>query len=157
MKRPFLILALLTIATPTIADDVRPFLRGTWQHIKEAHGGRRTVVHFWGITCAPCMSELPRWGQLQRQHPKAALVFVAADPVPVDESRIASATVKSGISAGENWIFTDLFAERLRYEVNPAWAGELPYTVMIDVDGQMSCISGVTNLSDIRTWMDGAK
>ena len=27
-----------------------------------AHAGQPTVIHFWGLTCGPCLVELPQWG-----------------------------------------------------------------------------------------------
>ncbi len=77
-------------------------------------------------------------GQLQRERPNAGIVFVAADPVPIEKPQIAAAVAKARIGAAENWMFAHAFGDRLRYEVNPAWAGELPYIVMIDREGKAS-------------------
>ena len=46
--------------------------------------------------------------------------------------------------------FTDRFYERLRYEIDPAWAGELPRTVMIDADGKTTVLPGVADLAQVR-------
>ncbi len=36
---------------------------------------------------------------------------------------------RTGLDKTESWSFADRFNERLRYEIDPAWAGELPHTV----------------------------
>ena len=153
MKALAFMLALLGGA-PSLTGDVKPFVRGSWQQLRGAHAGQPLVVHFWGVTCAPCMVELPNWGQLQRERPNARIVFVAADPVPVERPQIEAAISKARIGSGENWMFADVFGERLRYEVNPTWAGELPYTAIIGRDGKASFVSGVTDLRTIRAWLD---
>ncbi len=155
MKGRTLAVALVLVAAPALAGDLMPFVRGSWQQVRKAHEGQPVIVHFWGVTCAPCMAELPEWGQLQRERPTAGLVFVAADPVPIEKPQIAAAVARARIGASENWIFADTFGDRLRYEVNPTWAGELPYTVMIGRDGKASFVSGATGLATIRAWLDG--
>jgi hypothetical protein len=40
-----------------------------------------------------------------------------------------------GIAAAENWTFNDDFVERLRYEIDPRWRGEIPRTLLITRDG----------------------
>ena len=32
------------------------------------------------------------------------------------------------LAGAENWMFTDDFVERLRYEIDPQWHGEIPRT-----------------------------
>ena len=146
-------LALLLAATPAFAVELKPFVRGSWQQLRKAHEGQPVIVHFWGVTCAPCMEDLPKWGALQRERPRAALIFVASDPVPIEAPQILAAITKTGIGASENWMFADAFGDRLRYEVNPTWGGEMPYTVLIGRDGEMTPISGVTDLKAIRKWL----
>ena len=45
-------------------------------------------------------------------------------------------------------------ASPLRYEIDPAWAGELPRTVMIDGDGKTTVLPGVADLARVRAWLD---
>ena len=114
--------AVLGVGAATSASDLRPFVRGSWKLIRQGHQGQPLVVHFWGVTCAPCMSELPKWGQLHTQRPKANIVFVAADPIPIEQPNIDAAIARTGIGTAENWMFADAFLERLRFEVNPRTA-----------------------------------
>ncbi|MEQ1908351.1 MAG: TlpA family protein disulfide reductase [Vicinamibacterales bacterium] len=146
--------ALLGVVAVPSGNDLRPFVRGSWKQIRQAHHDQPLVVHFWGVTCAPCMTELPKWGQLHTQRPKANIVFVAADPIPIDPPNIEAAITRTGIGTAENWMFSDSFLERLRFEVNPAWGGELPYTVLIGADGTMTATAGVTEASAISAWLD---
>ncbi len=156
MRLSLVLGALLGLALPFAAEaaDPQPFERGSWAKLREAHAGQPTVIHFWGLTCAPCLVEMPHWGALKAQRPDLRLVLIAADPVPQDPERLTAALAKAGVGAAENWSFTDRFYERLRYEIDPAWAGELPRTVMIDRDGKAEVLAGVADLSIVKAWLD---
>ena len=153
MKRVFLAIALL-VAAPTLGNGLRPFVRGSWQKLRSSHRGQPLIVHFWGVSCAPCMADLPDWADLRKAPGDAAIVFVAADPEPVAQAAILDALTRSGLGAADCWMFADSFAERLRYEVNPGWGGELPYTVLITREGRVSTISGVAGPEKIRDWLN---
>ena len=138
---------------PGQAVKLQPFGRGAWQALRQAHAGQPTVVHFWGLTCGPCLAELPAWGKLARERPDANLVTIAADPAPSKPASLLGALSQAGLSATENWMF-DGFSQRLRYEVDPAWQGELPMTVLIDANGAMQATVGLADLAEVRNWLD---
>ncbi|MBI2736379.1 MAG: TlpA family protein disulfide reductase [Rhodospirillales bacterium] len=156
MRLLLLLAALFGVVSFSSAEaaDPQSFERGSWAKLREAHAGRPTVIHFWGLTCAPCLVELPHWGELQAKRPDLRLVLIAADPVPQDPERVAATLAKARLDKTESWWFTDRFYERLRYEIDPAWAGELPRTVMIDRDGKATVLPGVADLAQVRRWLD---
>jgi len=152
--RRVLAILLVLIALPAAAEGPQPFARGSWQALRQAHAGRPTVVHFWGLTCGPCMVELPRWGALRHERPDLDLVLVAADPVPEDPAWATEALAKAGLTGAESWSFADRFADRLLYEIDPQWRGELPRTLLIDRAGRVTTMSGVADLDRVRAWLD---
>ena len=137
------------------AADPLPFERGSWAKLKAAHVGQPTVVHFWGLTCGPCLVELPHWGKLLAERPDLTLVLLAADPLPQDADQVAATLGRAHLGRAESWSFTDRFYERLRYEIDPTWAGELPRTVMISRDGKSTVLPGVADLTQVGAWLDG--
>lgn len=158
MIRSFLLaLTLVLVSAGAQSADLQSFGRGSWSKLRAAHDGQPTVVHFWGLTCAPCLVEMPEWGKLQAERPDMRLVMVAADPVPQDPARVNDMLARADLAKAENWAFTDRFNERLRYEIDPAWAGELPRTLLIDRDGQETVLTGVADLAEVRTWLDAQK
>lgn len=136
------------------AGEPIPFGRGSWAKLRSAHAGQPTVVHFWGLTCSPCLIELPQWGKLQAERRDLRLVLLAADPLPQEPARISATLAKAGLGGSESWSFNDRFYERLRYEIDPAWGGELPRTVLIAADGTTTVLPGVADLAQVRTWLD---
>jgi len=156
MRLSLLLAALLSVVPYWSAEaaDPQSFERGSWAKLREAHAGQPTVIHFWGLTCGPCLVELPHWGALQAARPDLRLVLIAADPSPQDPERLAATLAKAGLDKAESWSFTDRFYERLRYEIDPAWAGELPRTMMIDRNGKATVLPGVADLAQVRQWLD---
>ena len=156
MRVSILLALLLSLASFGAAEaaDPLPFERGSWTKLRAAHAGQPTVIHFWGLTCGPCLVELPHWTALQAERPDLKLVLVAADPLPQDPERLAATLTRAGLDAAESWSFTDRFYERLRYEIDPAWAGELPRTVMIGRDGKTQVLPGVADLATVKAWLD---
>ena len=154
MRFVLLLSALLGIAFSVEAAEPQPFERGSWAKLRETHAGQPTVIHLWGLTCAPCLTELPQWAALQAARHDLRLVLIAADPVPQDPDRVNATLARAGLGGAESWSFTDRFYERLRYEIDPAWAGELPRTVMIGRDGTVEVLAGVADLSIVKAWLD---
>lgn len=149
-----LLFTLLLGSSSAQAAEPLPFERGSWAKLRASHTGQPIVVHLWGLTCAPCLTELPEWAKLQAARPDLKLVLVAADSVPQDPERVSATLARAGLASSESWTFTDRFYERLRHEIDPSWAGELPRTVMIDRDGRAQALPGVADLSTVRAWLD---
>jgi len=131
------------------------FVRGSWKEIRTAHAGVPAVVHFWGVTCGPCRVEMPNWGKLVRERGDLRLVLINADLVPNAPSAVSAMLNQAGLAKAENWIFGEDFVERLRFEIDPQWRGEIPLTLLVARDGSITRIEGVANLDEVRAWLDG--
>ncbi|MBN8967588.1 MAG: TlpA family protein disulfide reductase [Rhizobiales bacterium] len=153
MKRAWLVagflLALLSMAPA--ANALKPFERGSWQTILKAHNGRPTIVHFWGVTCGPCKVELPLLGAFMKKHPGVDMVTISADLVPNLPAAAQAMLDKSGLGPAENWIFGG-FAERLRFEIDPNWQGDIPRTLLVAGDGSITTLEGTADIADLEKW-----
>jgi thiol-disulfide isomerase/thioredoxin len=150
-----LLLASLPAALASEGSKLIAFERGSWQRLLHSHAGRPTLVHFWGVTCGPCKVELPELGQFMKQHPDVDVVTIDADLVPNSDAAALSMLQDAGLSSAENWTFSDGFAERLRYEIDPAWQGDIPRTMLITGNGKITTIEGSTEPSALQKWSDG--
>ncbi|MBS0549440.1 MAG: TlpA family protein disulfide reductase [Proteobacteria bacterium] len=159
MRRAFVavLMAALMLAAPAYAGTPQSFERGSWAKLRAAHAGKPTVIHFWGLTCGPCLVEMPKWGKLLAERPDIDLVLIAADPVPQSPDEVAATVARNRLERAESWSFTDRFFEKLRYEIDPRWAGELPRTLLIDAAGNIVAMNGVADLAKVRTWLDQQK
>lgn len=159
MKRLTFVLVLvaagLLAAAPAFEQSrLKSFERGSWRRILRAHAGRPTLVHFWGVTCGPCKVELPELGEFMKEHRSVDIVTIDADLVPNSDAAALSMLQGAGLSSAENWMFSDGFAERLRYEVDPAWQGDIPRTILISSKGDMATIEGSAEPSILQKWSD---
>jgi thiol-disulfide isomerase/thioredoxin len=149
----FLIASLVAAPAAETPSELKPFVRGSWQHVLRSHAGRPTLVHFWGVTCGPCKVELPLLGQFMKDHSELAVVTISADLVPNLPGAARAMLEKAGLGSAENWIFNEGFVERLRFEIDPAWQGEIPRTLLIARDGTVTTIEGSAEISDLEKWL----
>jgi thiol-disulfide isomerase/thioredoxin len=158
MKRQFLAAILVFAFVPSVPaseeTQLKPFERGSWQQLLRSHRGHPTLVQFWGVTCGPCKVELPLLGEFMKGHPAIDVVTVSADLVPDLPGATRSMLQKSGLSAAENWIFSDGFAERLRFEIDPTWQGDIPRTMLISREGALTTIEGSAEIAELEKWSD---
>lgn len=151
------VLAILSVLMPmhSQADTgMQEFRRGSWQGILKAHAGRPTMVHFWGITCGPCKVELPLLGAFLKEEPHLDVVMISADLVPSMRDATWVMLKNAGLDNAENWIFSDGFVERLRFEIDPAWQGDIPRTVLISRDGAVTTVEGTIDIADLKKWLE---
>jgi thiol-disulfide isomerase/thioredoxin len=158
MKR-LLLAAMLLLASAALVpasqeSPLRPFERGSWKEVLRSHAGHPTLVHFWGVTCGPCKVELPELGEFMKHHPAIDVVTISADLVPNLGPATRSMLRDAGLSSAENWIFSDGFAERLRFEIDPTWQGDIPRTMLISRDGEITTIEGSAEVADLEKWSE---
>jgi thiol-disulfide isomerase/thioredoxin len=129
------------LAANADAGETKPFGRGTWNEILKAHRGHDLAVHFWSLGCAPCLAEMPRWAEFRKTLPHMRLVLVSIDSIAMKE-RLERVLARHGLDAVESWAFADSFADRLLFEVDPEWRGELPMTRLVDRNGGAVSVIG---------------
>ncbi|HET7885101.1 MAG TPA: TlpA disulfide reductase family protein [Bradyrhizobium sp.] len=158
--KTLIIAAMLVLASTAVSPASEPaklksFDRGSWQQLLHAHAGRPTLVHFWGVTCGPCKVELPELGAFMKQNPAVDVVTIDADLVPNSDAAAFSMLQGAGLASAENWMFSDGFAERIRYEIDPAWQGDIPRTILISRKGETAIIEGSAELEVLQKWSEG--
>jgi len=132
-----LVVALLGApSAPRAAPALRSFGEDGWSELLRGHAGRPFVVHFWALSCAPGLVDLPRWRERARQLGPGAVVMVQAD---VALSAVVLARLRSAgldTEAVEQWTAGVEFDERIRDAIDRRWSGELPFTVAVDREGR---------------------
>lgn len=150
----FLVALLLSAPAAEAPPQLKPFGRGSWQDVLRLHAGRPTIAHFWGVTCGPCKVELPLLGAFMRDHPAIDVVTISADLVPDLPDATRSMLEKAGLGAADNWVFSDSYVERLRFEIDPDWQGDIPRTMLISRSGTITTIEGSAEMTDLERWSD---
>ena len=146
---------LVLLVAFTAAADAAPervFERDSYAHIRASHAGQPLVVHLWGMTCGPCLVELPQWGALRRKRPELPLVLIQVDPSS-PEAR-AKRLAAAGLAGAESWSANTEFDEFLRASIDPTWPGDMPRTLLISPGGQVKTIPGTAQMSEVERWLE---
>lgn len=136
--------------------EFKPYKRGSFAELRKAHAGRPLVAHFWSVTCAPCLSELPEWAKIARRDNAFDIVFVNTDR-DSDRARAEKRLEKAGLTQATHYGFADSFEERLYFEADPSWRGELPFTALIGANGGVTTVIGEMDDPSIMKWMEKRK
>jgi thiol-disulfide isomerase/thioredoxin len=134
------------------AKEVKPFVRGSYQQIVSARQGKPFIVNFWSLTCNYCMVELAMLKKLVKKYPKLDLVLVSTD-TPEEEKGISATLAKFSLGKAEAWVFADSYTERLSFEVDKKWQGELPRTYFFSPGSEVTAISGKLEYKEVEQWV----
>ncbi len=144
---------MLCITTAAQAEHPRPFVSGSLQQIVAAHEGTSFILGLWSRSCSHCREELLLLGQLAAQYPQGTIVLVSTDTI--EEAAEVAATLQGyGLGAAESWLFADPYRERLQYEIDSRWYGELPRTYLYAADGTREGYSGPLDMALLQRWLN---
>ena len=151
MRRVILVVLALLLAAPARAGEPQPFVQGSYAALVKEHAGRPLVVHFWSLTCAPCLADLPE-GPKIKQRLGFDLVLVSTDSLERGPA-LAARLKRAGLDDIPSYAFADSFTERLMFEVARDWRGELPRTQLIAADGETTAVLGSVGEKALRDWL----
>lgn len=136
---------------PGAAQAVKPFVRGSIKQIVTAHQGQPFILAFWSLACPPCREELPLLGDFVKRYPGIPLVLISTDS-PQEHAAIDATLRQHSLDRAESWVFADTPVERLRYEVDRKWWGELPRTYFHGAGNEVRSVSGKLDLQHLEQW-----
>jgi len=153
MKRLF-VLALCGAlwSSAAVALEFKPYASGAFAQLVKAHAGRPMMMHFWSVTCPPCIAELPQWAKLIGERKDIDVVFVNIDDEE-DRARAPARLEKNGLTQATHYGFADSFVEKLYFEVDKGWRGELPFTALVAPDGAVTTVTGALDDPQIVAWL----
>ncbi|HEY9147600.1 MAG TPA: hypothetical protein VIQ22_01210 [Gammaproteobacteria bacterium] len=143
-----LLLASLWFA-PLTAAEIRPFISGSYGEIVDARGDSRFLLAFWSIDCPPCYAELEMLGKRMAKRP-FDLILVSTDS-PGAEAEVGRVLANFGLTDAENWIFAAP-DQRLRFEVDRTWYGELPRSYLFGPQGRET-VTGTLEVETLLRWL----
>lgn len=144
---------LLFVPQPALAaQEIKPFVRGSYQQIVAERQGKPFIVNFWSLSCGYCKVELDMLKKLTRKYPKLDLVLVSTD-TPEEENPVSTTLAKYSLDKAEAWVFADSYTDRLRFEVDKKWQGELPRTYFFSSKGEVTAISGKVAQKEVEQWI----
>lgn len=152
MKWILALLLCLSAACASAEQEVKSFVRGSQQAIVAAHQGKPFILALWSLDCTHCRDDLALLGKLQAKYRTLDVVLVATD-TPSQRSEIQTVLKRYVLQRAESWVFADSYVERLRFEIDAQWYGELPRTYFFDAAGGSIAVSGKIERQQIERWI----
>lgn len=146
-------LLLLTLGVGAeVRAEVRPFVSGSLEQIQSERAGKPFILALWSASCTHCPAELKALGQLLKRTPGLEVVLVATD-TPAEAAQLARLAAEYGLGRQPQWVFADEQAERLRFQLDRRWYGELPRTYLYDRQHRREGHSGLIPAAQLERWL----
>lgn len=152
MTRIMLAMLFMLLPQLLLAAPPKPFVMGSMAEIKASQANAAMIVSFWSIDCPPCYKELAMWRDLSQRLPQMRLVLVSTDEIDAKQE-VVQVLEKTGVSQLESWQFAEDHVQRLRYEIDKNWYGELPRSYFYSPSGQVEAVSGLVEKDRVEQWL----
>jgi len=145
----YVVLAVLSCSAIYASADFKPFVKGSFSQIKERIAQENSIVIFWSESCGACLKEMPLWQNLSIESPEINLVFISTDDI--ENSNDLDVILKEyNLEKEESWAFADSFVERLYFDVDRGWQGELPLIFMFSETGEENKMLGLVDKENVN-------
>jgi thiol-disulfide isomerase/thioredoxin len=141
------------IALPSYAESavLKPFASGSYQQLLDSNTNKPFMLVIWSITCSSCLKDMALLNKLHKTNPNINMIMLATDDVTATDD-IQKILTKNELTGLENWLFADENPQKLRYEIDPKWYGEMPRTYFLNKKHEREGISGVLSQEDYETY-----
>lgn len=134
------------------SESIRPFTLGSLEKVVGAREGKPFILVLWSLDCQYCPTELKMLSELKRSHPALDVVLIATDSVS-DMPQLIARTESYGMNKAEQWVFAEDMPERLRFEIDRRWYGEVPRTYFYDRKHQREARTGLVSKKFLEDWL----
>jgi thiol-disulfide isomerase/thioredoxin len=135
----------------SFAYDFMPFDMNTRQVIEKRYIDQPLIISFWSIDCPYCIDDLKKLGKALSKNTNVKLITVCVDGKESAKKaeRILS---QANLPKHEQYQYAEVDEDRLRYNIDPSWYGELPRTYFYDAAHQVTPLSGKISNSFLDKW-----
>ena len=143
----FAILCSIALSTYAEQAPLKPFITGSYKQLLDNNANKPFMLVIWSTTCSSCLKDMALLNKMHKENPKVNMVMLATDDASESE-QIQKILVKNELTGLENWLFADENPQKLRYEIDPKWYGELPRTYFLNKAHEREGVSGVFTQED---------
>jgi thiol-disulfide isomerase/thioredoxin len=144
------ILVLLCLSAQAEEAELKPFMTGSYQKILESHANQPLMLVMWSIDCPSCLKDMALISSIHKKKPELKIIMLATDDLTASD-QIQQIVAKNQLSDLDNWVFADENTQKLRFEIDPKWYGEIPRTYFFDAAHHREGVSGVLTSEDYET------
>lgn len=142
-------LAFILLNTFNIPAQATPaaFTSGSYQHMLTSNTNQPFMLVIWSINCSSCLKDMELLSSIHNSKPELKMILLAADEPPATE-QVQQILEKHRLSELENWVYAEENTQKLQFEIDPKWYGELPRTYFFDKTHHRTGVSGVLSKED---------
>lgn len=149
VKKIYLSLLLLLLISFNAPSQAEPsaFTSGSYRQILTSNANQPFMLVIWSINCSSCLKDMELLNTIHKSRPELKMIMLAADE-PSATDQIQQILERNQLSGIENWAYADENTQKLQFEIDPKWYGELPRTYFFDKTHQRTGVSGVLSKED---------
>lgn len=122
-----LLAALLVCDGQAQESFTKTFNPGSYQQILRENATSPFILAIWSVDCPSCIKDMSVLSEIRHRHPEIKIIMLSTDE-PSATPEVKNILARHALNDLENWVFGGDDAQKLRYEIDPSWYGELPRT-----------------------------
>lgn len=147
---PNALLLFIVLSHPVKAErpyELGAFKSGSYRQILANNVDHPFMLVVWSIDCPSCLKDMELLSRIHKTRPELKIIMLAADDLSV-AGQVEQIVHKYRLSDIDHWVLADENTQKLRFEIDPKWYGEIPRTYFFDQTHQRTGISGVLSAEE---------
>ena len=128
--------------------SLKTFELGSFEQIVTDKNQQDHLVILWSFDCPPCITELEKISELHQQFPNYQLTLINTDAVE-EQLRVKKILQQFDLAGLDNWGFANSDEEKLRYDIDPRWYGDLPRSYFFPLEGKIKRLRGALSSDEL--------
>lgn len=128
---------------------IKTFNSGSYQQILRENAGKPFILAIWSVDCPSCLKDMNVLYDIHQKHPDINIVMLSTDE-PSTTTEVKGILARYQLGDLDNWIFGSDDAQKLRYEIDASWYGELPRTYFFSASHTRTGKSGALKIDEIE-------
>ena len=112
-------------------------LNGIGDLVKNTKGEKLRLINFWATWCGPCVIEFPEFVDINRMYRDRDFEFISVSADKLNRKDKALSFLQKKEASSLNYIYSGNSIYDLIDVVDPDWQGALPYTLLVNKEGQV--------------------
>ncbi len=128
---------------------IKTFNPGSYQQILRENAAQPFVLVIWSLDCPSCIKDMKVLSDIRSSHPDIKIVMLSTDE-PANTAEVKNMLARNRLNDLDSWIFGSDDAQKLRYEIDSSWFGELPRTYFYNATHNRIGKSGAMNSTEFE-------